>query len=133
AMRDLANVTTRGAIRRHTHGRWSRAAIAKSIGGMVSFVCGIWLVLFQATTAPVFMRAIGLAGVIAGGFWISQAAWLLRNLRSGRQRNVPEPAAVEAAVQNDRPTSDDLADIASEAPADGATDSVNEAEPALPL
>jgi hypothetical protein len=102
AMRDLANTMTRGAIRRHTHGRWSRAAITKSIGGLVSFVCGTWLVLFQATSAPFFTRTIGLAGVVAGGFWISQAAWLVRNLRVGRRTAAKSDAGgptAQAGVQ----------------------------------
>ncbi|HEY2147075.1 MAG TPA: hypothetical protein VGH32_04010, partial [Pirellulales bacterium] len=117
AMRDLANMTARGAIRRHTHGRWSRAAIAKSIGGVVSFVCGAWLVLFQATSAPFFTRTIGLAGVIAGGFWISQAAWLVRNLQIGR-RAVNKSEARNPTAQPDPLSIATEQDISEDATAD---------------
>ena len=88
AMRDLANMTTRGAIDRHAHGRWSKAAIGKGIGGFVSFVCGVWLMFSHVSALGILSSVVGFAGVVAGIFWIVQAALLVRNLRlAGRRTN----------------------------------------------
>jgi len=88
AMRDLANMTTRGAIDKHAHGRWSRAAVGKGVGGFVSFVCGVWLMFSHLSALGILSSFVGFAGVVAGIFWIVQAALLVRNLRlAGRRTN----------------------------------------------
>jgi hypothetical protein len=131
AMRDLANMTARGAIQRHIHGRWGKTAVGKSIGGLVSFVCGVWLTLFQATSAPLFTRTIGVAGVVAGTFWISQAAWLARNLhRAGRRTaNSREPS--QPIAQSDEPPAANVQAISIDAATDELADSVKEPEGVL--
>jgi hypothetical protein len=91
AMRDLANMTTRGAIDKHAHGRWSRAAVAKGLGGLFSFVCGVWLMFSHVSALGILSSFVGFAGIVAGIFWILQSALLVRNLRqAGRRTNKPD-------------------------------------------
>jgi hypothetical protein len=85
-MRELANLTTRGAIDKHAHGRWSKMAVGKMIGGSLSLLCGIWLTFFLENWLGWFSRVAGIAGIAAGGFWIFQGAMFVRNVRTATRR-----------------------------------------------
>ncbi len=87
--------------------------------------------LFQATSAPFFTRTIGLAGVIAGGFWISQAAWLVRNLQIGRRAVNKSDARNPTARPDPLPIATEQEAVAEHAPADCLEAVVGESETAL--
>jgi hypothetical protein len=123
-MRDLANMTTRGAIDKHAHGRWSRAAVGKGIGGFVSFVCGVWLMFSHLSALGILSNFVGFAGIVGGIFWMLQAALLVRNLRlAGRRANQPLDAAMPAGDQEGAGAADELnAALLQETAADSSTE-----------
>jgi hypothetical protein len=100
AMRDLANMTTRGAIDKHAHGRWSQEAVGKGIGGFFTFLCGVWLMFSLSAALGGLVRLMGFAAIVAGIFWIAQAVLLVRNLRLvGRRTNKSVDADIPAGDQ----------------------------------
>ncbi len=85
AMRELANLTARGAIDKHAQGRWSKAAVIKATQGGSSVLCGLWL-LPHSTPLGIFGQMAGLVVLALGGFWIYQGVSLFRNIREVGRR-----------------------------------------------
>ena len=83
AMRELANMTARGAIDKHAQGRWGKASIRKLVGGAVALVGGIGLMVGASylTDQGVWVRAPALIAMVAGIYWIAESAALSRNVR----------------------------------------------------
>ncbi len=92
AMRDLANMTARGAIDKHAQGRWSKTAAIKATLGVSSLICGLLLVL-GAIPLGAFGRVAGLVALGAGGFWGYQGISLVRNIREVGRRTTRFVAA----------------------------------------
>ncbi len=115
AMRELANMTARGAIDKHAHGRWSKAAIEKMVIGALVATCGVWLIIESGSiTQP--LGYSGLAALVVAGFLVSQAAGLFRNMKSiGRQTSKPVGPTTDVNPNTDAPVSE---------PVDSAADSV---------
>ena len=111
AMRELANMTARGAIDKHTQGRWSKAAVSNTVLGVVSLACGAWLML-RATPLGSLAHAAGLIALVAGGFWVFQGVSLFRNIRQVGRRTTK---FVEA---ESHPASHESPDFADHSPED---------------
>ncbi len=102
AMRELANMTARGAIDKHAQGRWSKAAVGNTVLGIVSLACGAWLML-RATPLGSLAHAAGLVALVAGGFWVFQGASLFRNIRQVGRRTTKFVEAESHAVSHEAP------------------------------
>jgi hypothetical protein len=118
AMRELANMTARGAIDKHTQGRWSKAAVSNTLLGIVSLACGAWLML-RATPLGSLAHAAGLIALVAGAFWVFQGASLFRTIRQVGRRTTKfveaecHPASHEAPEFADQSPEDALEEVAS--------------------
>jgi hypothetical protein len=85
AMRELANLTARGAIDKHAQGRWSRAAAIKAGLGGSSILCGLWLLL-HSTALGNLAHLIGGVVLATGIFWIYQGISLFLSVREVGRR-----------------------------------------------
>jgi hypothetical protein len=118
AMRELANMTARGAIDKHTQGRWSKAAVSNTLLGIVSLACGAWLML-RATPLGSLAHAAGLIALVAGAFWVFQGASLFRTIRQVGRRTTKfveaecHPASHEAPEFAHQSPEDALEEVAS--------------------
>jgi hypothetical protein len=106
AMRELANITARGAIDRHAQGRWSKAAVGKTVLGALSLACGAWL-MFRSTPLGSLAHATGLVAIVAGAFWIFQGASLFRNIRQVGRRTTKFVEAESHPPSHEAPESAD--------------------------
>jgi hypothetical protein len=118
AMRELANMTARGAIDKHTQGRWSKAAVGNIVLGILSLTCGAWLTL-RAMPLGSLAHAAGLIALVAGGFWVFQGASLFRSIRQVGRRTTKfveaecHPASHEAPEFADDSPEDALEEVVS--------------------
>ena len=102
AMRELANMTARGAIDKHAQGRWSKAAVGKTVLGVLSLACGAWLML-RATPLGSLAHAAGLIALVAGAFWVFQGASLFRSIRQVGRRTTKFVEAESQAASHEAP------------------------------
>jgi hypothetical protein len=85
AMRELANMTARGAIDTHSHKRWSRAALEK-LGISIGIAgVGVGLLFWAGENVPLHLT--GIAALVVAIYWGWQALALVRNMRSIGRRN----------------------------------------------
>jgi hypothetical protein len=102
AMRELANMTARGAIDKHAQGRWSRAALGNTALGVACLVSGPWLMV-RETLLGSFTRAAGLVALIGGIFWLCRGALLFNNIRQVGRRTTKFVEAESHPATHDAP------------------------------
>jgi hypothetical protein len=102
AMRELANMTARGAIDKHAQSRWSRAALGNTALGVACLVSGPWL-MARETLLGSFTRAAGFVAVVGGIFWLVRGALLFNNIRQVGRRTTKFVEAESHPATHDAP------------------------------
>ena len=136
AMRELANMTARGAIDKHSQGRWSRAAIEKLAICAGVAVVGVGL-LFWADSARSPLHMLGIAALILAIYLLWQAFSLFGHMWTVGRRNKKFLRAESAQHKPEALPGSDTKELAPTAVADSISEDAapvettsHEAEPA---
>ena len=105
AMRELANSQARGAIGKHVHQRWIKAAIGKASVALVGLIAGILLILWSESNNSASFFG-GIAGLLISVFWGLQSAILTKHVWTVTQRDRIAAARLEAVAKVEESSSD---------------------------